>query len=602
MTIHTTAALLASSAGLSVFPPKEDGSKKPDTRRWVDYVHPDSEGQFVRLSDDEIRRTYANRRTGVGVFTGLPSGGVELFEFDDRATYERFLDVADEAGLGDVVHRIRAGYEETTPNEGIHWFYRCAEVAGNTKLATRPAPTPGNRHNVKTLIETRGNGGYAVTAPSSGGVHPTGRPYVQVSGGFDTIAAITPEERAALWQLARSFDEMPVREQRIPRQQPNQTAKESGERPGDDFNRRADWSDILADWTFVFEREGTRYLRRPGKQFGISATLNHTGRDTLIVFSTSTPFETAPTSYSKFAAYALLNHGNDYHAAASTLAAQGYGSKQAGVTFGGQTTDCDEWRRLADEQRRYIQLCARIRKNKPLKHLRNTIIALAGEAQTALEMGKTDAEGWFPVSLSDGLADAAGCSRKTAGVHLERLAEWGVLEKRTALMDHLDLATGELTPARRRTRIMVRLPSTPLDFLDTMSAFDPPERAPRPHRCCSHGRHAQETQARHMVEEAETVLNGEGSFYAQDGADPREEAIAKLEALISTIKGGKIFPLRSKRSKGWGQVPAGSPPGSEACALCGNLTVGHVLCATCDPGGWSATGPRVTFGGMAVQR
>ena len=62
------------------------------------------------------------------------------------------------------------------------------------------------------LIETRGEGGFIIVAPSGGPVHPSGRPYVLRSGGFDTIATITPEERSDLFALARSFDQMPRRE------------------------------------------------------------------------------------------------------------------------------------------------------------------------------------------------------------------------------------------------------------------------------------------------------------------------------------------------------------------------------------------------------
>lgn len=593
MSSYGEAARAALHAGLSPFPPKEDGSKKPDTRRWLEYTNPDEEGRFARLTDDDLKRSYANGRTGVGIFTGLASGGVELFEFDDRPTYERFVDVAGAAGLGDLVTRIRNGYEETTPNDGIHWFYRCEIVAGNTKLASRPAPTPGNRHGVKTLIETRGNGGYAVTAPSSGMVHPSGRSYVQVSGGFATIATITPDERMALWQLARSFDEMPVREQRASKQERTTV---QGERPGDDFNARATWGEVLSDWTFVFERNGTRYLRRPGKDDGISATINHTKRDTLIVFSTSTPFETAPTSYSKFAAYTLLEHNGDYRAAASALAGKGYGSKQAGVTFGVGEGQCDEWRRLAEHQRRYIQLYARIRKNKALKHLRNTIIALAGEAQTAAEMGQIDAEGWFPIAVGAVLAEMAGCSRKTAGVHLDRLVEWGVIEKDVWLYDHVEADTGLITPSKRK-RTVVRLPGTALDFLDTMSTFEPPERPPQPHRCCSHA-------CRHSVNDP-IDLNPLRSFDPVLDAAPEEQQVMVMQQddpidtpyLISTRRMGRNYAMGSKRSAGWGNVRDGAPAGSEACAACGRLTNGHVLCSGCDPGGYSATGPRVIFGG-----
>jgi hypothetical protein len=48
---------------------------------------------------------------------------------------------------------------------------------------------------------------------------------------------------------------------------------------------------------------------------GVSATTNHQGSDLLYVFSTSTVFE-AGKAYSKFAAYAIPEHGSDFSAAA----------------------------------------------------------------------------------------------------------------------------------------------------------------------------------------------------------------------------------------------------------------------------------------------
>ncbi len=55
---------------------------------------------------------------------------------------------------------------------------------------------------------------------------------------------------------------------------------------------------------------------------GISATTNWDGSDLLYVFSTSTLFE-PKRGYSKFAAYALLNFGGDFRAAARDLANHG---------------------------------------------------------------------------------------------------------------------------------------------------------------------------------------------------------------------------------------------------------------------------------------
>jgi hypothetical protein len=60
------------------------------------------------------------------------------------------------------------------------------------------------------------------------------------------------------------------------------------------------------------------YWTRPGRERVISATTNYAGSDLLKVFSTSTAFDAART-YSKFGAYALLNHGGDYAAAAGAI-------------------------------------------------------------------------------------------------------------------------------------------------------------------------------------------------------------------------------------------------------------------------------------------
>jgi hypothetical protein len=48
-------------------------------------------------------------------------------------------------------------------------------------------------------------------------------------------------------------------------------------KPGEDFNARASWPEILSDWTLVYERNGVQYLRRPEKTHGISATINALG-------------------------------------------------------------------------------------------------------------------------------------------------------------------------------------------------------------------------------------------------------------------------------------------------------------------------------------
>lgn len=106
--------------------------------------------------------------------------------------------------------------------------------------------------------------------------------------------------------------------------------------PGDDFNNRAHWADILTPhgWTYMYHRGSTMYWRRPGKDSGEhSATTGRKGigsEDRLYCFTDATEFE-QNTPYNKHAAYTLLNHGGlgATHFASSTrdLRGQGFGGE-----------------------------------------------------------------------------------------------------------------------------------------------------------------------------------------------------------------------------------------------------------------------------------
>jgi len=337
------AALQALQAGLSVVPPKQDGSKRP-LAEWKHY-------QEERATEGQVRAWYAHdTRTGLGVVCGAVSGDLECLDFDELSLYDQFKARAEEAGLGELLLRVRKGYAEQTP-QGAHLLYRCEAIAGNQKLAQRskrPEEMEDPNDKIKTTIETRGEGGYVVTAPTNGAVNPSGKPYVLRSGGFDRIATISVEERRALLDLARTFDEMP------PREEP---ARESrgravgGDRPGDDFDARTSWAEILEPhgWVRVFAAGEKTFWRRPGKAFGISATTNYNGSGLLYVFSTSTPFD-SERGYSKFGAHALLNHGGDFAEAARALRAQGYGGSNESAGSGSAAGE-GGWRAEGEQER-----------------------------------------------------------------------------------------------------------------------------------------------------------------------------------------------------------------------------------------------------------
>jgi hypothetical protein len=306
----------AHKVGISVIPPMMDTSKRP-IEKWKQY-------QSTRCDENQVSRWWGSNQ-GWGAVCGKVSRGLEVLEFDTREVYDRFGATAFSLGHGKLVERIEAGCVDDTPSGGVHWPYYCEEVRGNTKLAERPDPSVP--HGRKALIETRGEGGFCIFAPSYGKVHPSGRPYIRRRGSIDTIATLSPAERQTLFDLAITFDEMPKPEKPKATQTAGSKTTGDGLRPGDDFEARASWDDILVGWTVLHEQGGRKYLRRPGKDTGWSATINHGGDDQLYVFSTSTAFEPRKF-YSKFAAYTRLEHGDDFSAAAKALAAKGYGEQR----------------------------------------------------------------------------------------------------------------------------------------------------------------------------------------------------------------------------------------------------------------------------------
>jgi putative DNA primase/helicase len=319
------------NAGCNIYPPAEDGSKRP-AGRWEEWQH-------ERQTVEWVNRIYATPRAGVGIICGKISGDLEMLELEGRATtsdhFTRISEECDKRQVLDVLERLlQDGYAEWTPSGGLHLLYRIADhdVPGNTKIARRPATAQELEDNpsdkIKVLSETRGEGGYVIVAPTHGTVHPSGDSWSVASGQLGVIPTITWEQRQRLTEAVHAaLDEMPAPVTPTPAR-PHPAALLSG-RPGDDYANQVTWKEILAPhgWRIHHETLHETFWTRPGKARadGWSATTGYAGdADRLYVWSTSTVFE-SEKPYNKFSAYALLEHNGNYAAAARTLAGQGYG-------------------------------------------------------------------------------------------------------------------------------------------------------------------------------------------------------------------------------------------------------------------------------------
>ena len=360
-------AMALYALGVSTIPVKRDGSKSPLVR-WKPY-------QGTLPPEDEIWRWHHGGKSGLAALTGLRASDdgllLEMFEFEGRARdegiFDAFLLAIAEAGLGEVWKRIVSGCWDISPSGGPRFWYLCEDVCGNTKLASRPSTAEELAENpddpVKTLIESRGRGGYAVIAPTGGkGFHHTGKSWVDMGGPPASLAIVTPAERESVWAVARTFNTAPTIAARTRKVRARyerldgparavraragtqdgseaRAADKPSTRPGDIYNERTEWAALLEPdgWT-LFERDtaGVEYWSRPGKDRGTSATTGnpqHEG-DKLHVFTSSTQLEMGET-YSKFAYYAITRHEGDFAAAAAQLRKEGFTVKKAAPVVSG---------------------------------------------------------------------------------------------------------------------------------------------------------------------------------------------------------------------------------------------------------------------------
>ena len=302
------------AAGISVACILNDGSKAT--------AHPWRPQQRQRLTPAEFAalvRRFVGVDVGLAIVAGRASGNLEILDFDTLELIGPWSEMV-EALLPGLLSRL---VMVQTPRPGQHVYYRCPVIAGNQKLA-QALDADGKP---KTLIETRGLGGYTIIPPSPPACHPMNKSYALMQGDLTQIPEITPDERNILLNSARTFNTY-VNPARVVSGYTIKAAPSTpvGDRPGDIFADAVSWAELLEHhgWTLAGSRGELLFWRRPGKSKGWSATTGLGQTDLLYVFSTNAqPFE-AETCYTRFGAYAVLEHGGDFQKAARLLYFKGY--------------------------------------------------------------------------------------------------------------------------------------------------------------------------------------------------------------------------------------------------------------------------------------
>jgi hypothetical protein len=235
------AALALLAAGFSVIP---TGADKRPLGPWKQY-------QAKAMTEAEARRKFSNAAR-LAVVAGKVSGGLECLDFDDPQAFDPYLET-----LGEVAPALPGKLiKRRTPSGGFHLLYRSqAPVAGNLKLACNS--------DGQVRIESRGEGGYFLTAPSPG--------YEVMAGSLKDCPTLSADEVAALHRVAKSFDLRPATVAEVAAKP--DTPKNNS--PGDQFNEAHTVQDILAahGWRPDRPTSGGMGWTRPGKEGGCSGVL-----------------------------------------------------------------------------------------------------------------------------------------------------------------------------------------------------------------------------------------------------------------------------------------------------------------------------------------
>ena len=254
---------------------------------------------------------------------------------------------------GDLMTRLKQRLREAIPDffsrsvvqktqsGGYHLVFRCdasTTIPGNKKLAMRnttPEELSDDKRNntrltrsERVLIETRGEGGYFLVTPTPN--------YELAKNSFETIGELSSDELDVVFATCRSFSETFYDETilDIPRPKIMQQRASNEISPWDDYNNKHSGLDILLGYGWMstgYIDGNTVKLLRPGKtNTREHSAYFHTDTNKLVVFSTSTPFDTESNgripAYTPFAIYAVYEHDGDYHKAILALKDQGYGT------------------------------------------------------------------------------------------------------------------------------------------------------------------------------------------------------------------------------------------------------------------------------------
>lgn len=306
-------------------------SKNPAINSWKRF-------QKEAMTDREIEKNFKDC-WGVGLLMGGELGLI-AFDFDLKYDLTRVVMKRFKEHVGEDI--LKKCYIQSTMNGGFHIVFSCPPlVKGNRKLACRhttpyeqnltyneywndpstrdKAINAAYQDKVRVLIETREEGGYILIPGSPGYTHNQGK-----------IGSLTKEEALIMFEAAYMINEVKgIAKVYDPSKLPKSEygTKWANSNPFEDFNENFDLVGFLVDhgWTEVHNGVKDVRLKRPGNSLTKDSAIYDKESRRLMVFSTSTEFDT-DKSYSHVDAVCLMLFEGDTAPMYNYMIEEGYGN------------------------------------------------------------------------------------------------------------------------------------------------------------------------------------------------------------------------------------------------------------------------------------
>lgn len=327
--------------GVQFMPVKKD--KRPLHKEW-----------------EKTKKKYdLSRCEAVGLVCGEISGNIETIDIDSKYDLTGKLYYEYKKAINDVDKTLlKKLVVQSTVSGGFHFIYKCDEIDGNKKLASRHtvesereetykktykfevdrlSKLPDNEKpeniiekatltalqakesdKVRVLLETRGERGYVACFPTQG--------YQVIHGELNNIQKITKDQRDLLWNIAYTFNEVYKdngTSKKIPKKQVN------GLTPVEDYNDRGDVVGLLEThgWRQVGRKGKKVLMLRPGDTKAQQSGNYDEDKKWFSVFSSSTQFE-PQSPYLPYAVFAILECNGDFKECPKKLYDLGFGDRE----------------------------------------------------------------------------------------------------------------------------------------------------------------------------------------------------------------------------------------------------------------------------------